>query len=440
MTIPRILVAGTHSGCGKTTIATGLMAALVARGLRVQPFKVGPDFIDPTHHTAICGRPSRNLDPFMMGERGVLETFGRATKDADVAIIEGVMGLYDGLEGTEIASSAHVAKLLAAPVVLAVDAGAMTRSASALVKGFTEFDPDVEFAGVVFNRIGGDNHRKMIEPSLKVRHLGWMPHRQEIKVNSRHLGLNMAHEGTISQAGKIVEQYCDVDAIVDSARAARQLPGIAGAECAAAKRVSIGIALDEAFCFYYQDNLDLLSAAGAELTFFSPIHDRLPDVDAVYLGGGYPELHLKELEASQCRHDLKKAASDGMPVYGECGGLMYLSETITTDSEYRMCGVLPARSMMTTKLQALGYVEASARDGRLFDSGLQYRGHEFHFSIVECAGDARFALDLTRGRGIDGSGHDGVAEHNALGAYTHAYFTREMARALARSAMMYQKK
>jgi cobyrinic acid a,c-diamide synthase len=194
MNIPRIVIAGTHSGCGKTTIATGLMTALSARGLKVQPFKVGPDFIDPTHHTAICGRHSRNLDPFMMGEDGVLATFGRACKGADIAVIEGVMGMFDGLEGTEISSTAHVAKILAAPVALVVDVGGMSRSANAIVKGCTGFDPSVDFAGVIFNRVGSPNHRRMIEASLEVRPLGWVPRSQGVEVKSRHLGLQMAGE------------------------------------------------------------------------------------------------------------------------------------------------------------------------------------------------------------------------------------------------------
>ncbi|WP_424358236.1 cobyrinate a,c-diamide synthase [Methanocella sp. MCL-LM] len=441
MTIPRIIVAGTHSGCGKTTVASGLMAALVARGYSVQPFKVGPDFIDPSHHTAICGRASRNLDAFMMGEQGILNTFEYASRGADIAVIEGVMGMYDGLEGTEIASTAHVAKLLKAPVVLVVDAGAMSRSAGALVKGFKEFDPAVDLAGVILNRVGGESHRRMIEPSLQVRPVGWIPFEKTVQLKSRHLGLNMAHEAdTLKQAGEIVEKYCDMGALLQIAGSSHMPVAADGSGKTAGKGdVRVGVAMDEAFCFYYTDNFDRLTEAGAELVFFSPARDRLPEVDAVYLGGGYPELHADKLEVSRCRDDLKKAVDDGMPVYAECGGLMYLTESITTaDKEHRMTGILPAKALMTTRLQALGYVEAKAVAGPLFARGMEYRGHEFHFSTVEHSGEARFAVRMARGKGIDG-GLDGMYEHNAIGTYTHAYFTPEMARAVVDSARKYRR-
>jgi cobyrinic acid a,c-diamide synthase len=260
MDTPRICIAGTHSGCGKTTVATGLMAALAARGLRVQPFKVGPDFIDPSHHTAICGRDSRNLDAYMMGERGVLETFTSACRGADIAVIEGVMGLYDGLEGTETASTAHVAKLLSAPVVLVADVGAMSRSANALVRGFRTFDPDVNLAGVVFNQVGGQRHRQMIEASLETEALGWIPRTEALTVGSRHLGLNMASEDSrLKSAGGVVKQHCDLPRIIEIAARSPSL------ECAdvplpddAGNCVTIGVAMDDAFCFYYRDNLDRL--------------------------------------------------------------------------------------------------------------------------------------------------------------------------------------
>ncbi|CAJ36195.1 cobyrinate a,c-diamide synthase [Methanocella arvoryzae] len=448
MTIPRIIVAGTHSGCGKTTVASGLMAALVARGYTVQPFKVGPDFIDPSHHTAICGRASRNLDAFMMGEQGILDTFnaasegGAACEGADIAVIEGVMGMYDGLEGTDTASTAHVSKILKAPVLLVVDTGGMSRSAGALVKGFREFDPAVDLAGVILNRVGGESHRRMIEPSLQVRPVGWIPFEKTVNVKSRHLGLNMAHEAdTLKKAGEIVEKYCDVDAILQIAGQPRKTAAADGAGITAARKdVKIGIAMDEAFCFYYRDNFDRLTEAGADLVFFSPARDRLPDVDAVYLGGGYPELHAGKLEASRCRDDLKKAAEDGMPVYAECGGLMYLTESISTaEKEHRMAGILPAKAVMTTRLQALGYVEAKAIAGPLFARGMEYRGHEFHYSRVEHNGDARFAITMARGKGI-ADGLDGMYEHNAVGTYTHAYFTPEMARALVDSARKYRRR
>lgn len=440
MKVPRVVVAGTHSGCGKTTIATGLMGALAATGCSVQPFKVGPDFIDPTHHTAICGRTSRNLDPFMMGEYGVLRTFEAASVGADIAIIEGVMGMYDGLEGTDTCSTAHVARILSAPIVLVVDARGMSRSANALIKGFTEFDPSVDIAGVVLNRVGSPGHRRMIEASLPARALGWMPGKAELEVQSRHLGLKMAHETRGGgEAAEAIRQYVDVPAVLDAAGRAGPLPDVMPADAGTGGHdVTIGVARDAAFCFYYQDNLDLLSSC-ADVAYFSPMADRLPDVDALYFGGGYPELYAKELEASECREQVRRAADGGMPVYAECGGLMYLCEELSHDKDYRMAGVLPARAEMTSRLQALGYVRAEAVSGGLFPAGTGLCGHEFHYSRVECGPDARFAFRLSRGKGIKG-GRDGLAEHNAVGAYTHAYFTPGFTASLANAAKDYHRR
>jgi cobyrinic acid a,c-diamide synthase len=440
MNIPRIVIAGTHSGCGKTTIATGLMTALSARGLKVQPFKVGPDFIDPTHHTAICGRHSRNLDPFMMGEDGVLATFGRACKGADIAVIEGVMGMFDGLEGTEISSTAHVAKILAAPVALVVDVGGMSRSANAIVKGCTGFDPSVDFAGVIFNRVGSPNHRRMIEASLEVRPLGWVPRSQGVEVKSRHLGLQMAGEVDVrAKLREVMEENVYLDDITRLAGTAGPLPDVPPETEGHLPEVTIGVAMDRAFCFYYQDNLDALAAAGARMEFFSPMADRLPDVDGLYLGGGYPELYAGELEASRCREDVKKAIDDGMPACAECGGLMYLTEAITLDRSYGMAGVLPARAEMAGRIQALGYVKGETVAGGLFPEGTGISGHEFHYSKVECDDDARFAYRLSRGKGI-ADGRDGLTVLNAIGTYTHAYFTRETASSIVSSARSYGKK
>ncbi len=378
--IPCIVVAGTHSGCGKTTVACGLMAALTARGYKVQPCKVGPDFIDPTHHTMICGRASRNLDPYMMGEGGVLDTVARACQGADVAVVEGVMGMYDGIDGTDTCSAAHVARILGAPVLLVVDAGGMSMSANAIVKGYAEFDKRVNVAGVIFNRIGSEKHRKMIEASLGARAMGWIPRDPGLKVSDRHLGLRMAEEdGSMRNAGRAIEESCDVEGIVELAGTSALRVGDAPAERNVESGVTIGVAMDEAFCFYYRDNLDRLARSGARLVYFSPISDRLPAVDAVYLGGGYPELHAEKLALSRCRDDIKKASDGGMPVYAECGGLMYLTRGITYDKEYPMAGILPAKSVMTKKLQALSYVDArSATCGGIFHAGLAFRGHEFH--------------------------------------------------------------
>jgi len=439
--IPRIVVAGTQSGCGKTTLASGLMAALTARGLAVQPFKVGPDFIDPTHHSAICGRASRNLDPFMMGETGVRETFLHACGGADIAVVEGVMGLYDGLDGTDTASTAHVAKILEAPVLLAVDAKGASRSVHATVRGYAGFDPEVRVAGVVFNRVGSPRHRALIEATQSLPVYGWIPRRDDLTVASRHLGLAMAAEtGALAGFGPVVEEFCDVPGILDLARTAPPLPAPAKVPDRSEAEVRVGVANDAAFCFYYQDNLDRLARAGAHLVFFSPMTDRLPDVDMLYLGGGYPELHAVALSASRCREDVQRAVDDGMPVYAECGGLVYLTEQLVTcEGDCPMAGVLPAAAVMTNRIQGLGYVEARVVGGApVLAPGSAFRGHEFHYSRLDCAPDARFALELLRGRGIDGA-RDGLTVQNAVGQYTHAYFTEGLAGSLVRAAGTYRR-
>ena len=440
--IPRIIIAGTHSGCGKTTIASGIMAALTARGMKVQPFKVGPDFIDPSHHTQICGRPSRNLDPFMMGERGCVETFLRATEGADIAVIEGVMGMYDGVDGSDLASTAHVARILKAPVVLVVDAKGMSRSVHALIDGYRRYDPSISFAGVIFNRIGSPRHRTMIEASLDIPSFGMIPRKEDLVVKSRHLGLMMAHEsGAMADFGDIIEEHADLDALIASAACAPPLrTGKRSNDTVQSVRTSVGVALDDAFCFYYQDNLDLLRRAGAELVFFSPLTDPLPKVDAVYLGGGYPELHLPALASSRCRKDLKKATDSGMPLYAECGGLMYLVKEVTAGKTYRMCDILPATAEMTGHIQALGYVKGkSIRSDSFLPAGQQIAGHEFHYSRIEPERDVHYALQLSRGKGIDG-GYDGMVSRNALGCYTHAYFTRAFVNAFIDAAVKFSKR
>jgi cobyrinic acid a,c-diamide synthase len=443
--IPRVLVAGTHSGCGKTTIATGLMAALVAQGCTVQPFKTGPDFIDPSHHTLICGRPSRNLDFCMMGEAGIRRTFADASAGADIAVIEGAMGLFDGREGSDTASAAHVARLLKAPVILVVDVHAVSRSIHAVVKGFRDFDPQVKIAGIIYNRIGGDRHRRMIAEEEFVPALGWVARQPEGEVKSRHLGLVMASESPAMMTyGRVINETCDLDRILDLARAAPPLnvPAPVTQKTPAARHHPvIGVARDAAFCFYYQDNLDRLARAGAELRPFSPMKDTEPEVDAIYIGGGYPELYAEALEHSRFRSVIRERAETGMPVYGECGGLMYLCSSLETDGRtYTMADILPGRAIMTTKLQALGYVKGmfGNRPG-LWTGSVTIRGHEFHYSRVECGSDARFAIQLSHGAGI-GGGNDGLVEHATLGAYTHAYFSDAFCKKFVAAAAAFRKK
>jgi cobyrinic acid a,c-diamide synthase len=442
--IPCIVIAGTHSGCGKTTIACGIMAALTARGLKVQPFKTGPDFIDPSHHTRICGRTSRNLDPFMMGEQGCIDTFIRATTGADIAVIEGVMGLYDGIDGTDFSSTAHVARILNAPVILVVDIKGMSRSVQALIKGYREFDTTISIAGVILNRVGSLRHRRMIDGSVSLPTLGWIPKREDIALESRHLGLKMAHEtGSMTAFGSVIEEFCDLEALIALAKkepASTAHKKVTGSESQQQAHATIGVALDDAFCFYYQDNLDLLHSHGAGLVFFSPLIDPLPEVDALYFGGGYPELHLPALESSRCTKELKSAVMGGMPLYAECGGLMYLTREIITDRKYRLCDVFSASTEMTTHVQALGYVKGESIVNSSFLPPLQsISGHEFHYSRVLPDRDARFAYHLTRGKGID-DGKDGLTIGNAIGTFTHTYFTDDFVKQFIEAAYHFSNK
>jgi len=403
----------------------GLMAAL-GRKYKVQPFKVGPDFIDPSHHTAICGRPSRNLDSYMMGEKGVLETFSRASSDAGFCVIEGVMGLYDGLDSTETASTAHVAKILDVPVLLVINAHGASRSIAAVVKGFTEFDR-VNIRGIILNNIGSERHLRLIKDSLTgagitIPVVGALPKSKDITIQSRHLGLHMADEvqQDISVLSGFIEKHVDMDA-VKSIASGFIPPDVKIPEPDGKFNARVGIAWDSAFCFYYQDSFDELRSLGAEIVFFSPMGDKLPYVDGIYLGGGYPELHAGELEASGTRHSIKKAAEDGMPIIGECGALMYLGGELETDRTYKMAGILPASSRMTEKLQALGYTEAeSVCDTAFAVRGSVIKGHEFHYSVTECDRDAGFAYHMRRGKGILDR-KDGLIEHNTIASYMHTH-------------------
>jgi cobyrinic acid a,c-diamide synthase len=283
----------------------------------------------------------------------------------------------------------------------------------------------LKFSGVIFNRIGSIRHRSMIEPSRALPAFGYVPRRDDLIVESRHLGLKMAHEaGTMREFGKIIEVSCDLDALVTAAGQA-PLMNKSNALSERKKQVdcTIGVALDEAFCFYYQDNLDLFSRAGAKLVFFSPVHDHLPEVDALYLGGGYPELHLAALESSLCTRDLYHAAENSLPIYAECGGLMYLTEEIHAEKTFRMSGILPCTADMTNRIQALGYVKGTGTGMIAYmPSSLGVTGHEFHYSRLDPGTDACYAIRLSRGKGII-EGKDGLVSHNTLGCYTHVYFT-----------------
>jgi len=416
-----IVVAGTHSGVGKTTVALGLMSALRRRGLTVQPFKVGPDFIDPAHHTAVCGRPSRNLDGWLFSREQNVERFARFTADADVAVVEGVMGLFDGRSGdSESGSTAEIAKWLGAPVVLVVDAGALARSAGALVYGFTHFDPGLEIAGVVLNRVGGPGHTAMIEQALSGLPpvVGNLQSDPELALPERHLGLVMPSElGDSRILGETVGGSVDLDRLLEITRIERQAPTGRGNR-RAPRSVRIGVARDDAFCFYYPENLELLEQAGAELIEFSPVGGTLPaGLDGLYLGGGYPELHAEALSAnSSVVGGIKQLAASGAPVFAECGGLMYVGQTLEVDGcEHRMCGLLPLKTRMCERL-SIGYVEVDT-DG-LFGRTTA-RGHAFHFSEASETGSVGYSYRVRR---ADREVAEGFSIGSVLGSYVHLHF------------------
>ena len=420
-----IAVVGTHSGVGKTSITLGLIGALRRRGLTVQPFKVGPDFIDPLHHHLASGRPPRNLDSWMLDKRANREIFARVTTDADVAIIEGVMGLFDGSEGgSERGSTAEMAKLLGLPVILVVDASAMARSAAALIHGFTSFDPELRVAGVILNNVGSQAHASMIHDAVdgRVPILGALPRQPDLAVPERHLGLHLpseAREDYVSRLADMVDDHLDLDALLGTGLVKRRSASARPAP--APKRARVAVGRDEAFCFYYGDNLELLEDAGAELVLFSPVDGQLPeDVDGIYLGGGYPELHAKSLAENQpTRLAIREFAASGGPIYAECGGLMYLGQALEVNDEaYRMCGVLPFSTRSPAGL-TIAYVEVTTTGG-LFGAGQTARGHLFHTSAIAATPPGRRYYQVTSNHGEQFD--EGYAVGNVLASYAHLHF------------------
>lgn len=424
--IPAVLIAAPSSGSGKTTVVCAIAAALRARGLDVRLFKAGPDYLDPTWHRVVTGRPSRNLDGWMTGEAGVRASFARGARGGDFALIEGVMGLFDGrsprtLEG----SGAELAKWLGIPVVLVVDAGGMARTAAAVVAGLAGYDPEVEVAGVVFNRAP---HGQLLAEAMRtvprVRCLGALARRDDLSVPERHLGLvsgALAARPGWEEALATWGATLDLDVLLALAR----VPEVPAIEPPATPpRVRIGVAHDAAFHFYYEDNLDLLREAGAELVPFSPLNDvALPEVDGLYLGGGYPEEHRDALAANTA---MRRAIREFRGViYAECGGLMFLGEAL---DDAPMCGALPVRTRMTGRLRTLGYREVvTTAETPLGPAGTSFRGHEFHYSeLVSCD-----LAPVYRTRGRTGEGVEGWQRGKVLGSYIHAHFGSNLALAPA---------
>jgi cobyrinic acid a,c-diamide synthase len=443
--VARLVIAGTASGVGKTTVTVGLTRALRDRGLRVAVFKCGPDYLDPTYHARAAGARCENLDGWMMGRDAVAATFASASRGADVALIEGVMGLYDGASPTgDEGSTAEIAKWLAAPVALVCDASGMARSIAALGRGFAAFDPAVRIAGVVCNRVGSRGHLDLLRRACagEPRVLGGLPVELPLGFPERHLGLHTADHERIPEAqlaawGERAAAWLEIDALLAAARAAPELAALAAlaglAGPAAAPACRIGVALDEAFHFYYDDNLRRLEQLGAELVRFSPVHDAaLPEVDGLYLGGGYPELCAEALAANAAmRAAIAGFARAGGPIYAECGGLMYLASAIRTldGRRHAMLGLLPGEVEMRDRLVALGYVEVETQAATpLGGPGLRFRGHQFRYSELQLTGEVEHAYTVRRRRGGEVA-REGYRIGNVLGSYVHAHWASNPAAA-----------
>lgn len=440
---PRIVVAGTHSGVGKTTIASGLMATLSRKGLRVAPFKVGPDFIDPSYHTLATDRSGRNLDAFLSGPELIAPLFAHGSRSADVAVVEGVMGLFDGRSGAgEYASTAHVAKLLEAPVLLVIDASAMARSAAAIVHGYATFDPGLRIGGVILNRVGSHSHERMLREAiapLNIPVLGVLRRDAGIHTPGRHLGLVPASErrdearAALDAATAAISRSCDLDAILRLASSAGRPETDPWSPEAPepGPPARVAVATGPSFSFLYEENLELLRAAGAEIALFDPTSDEdLPEgADALYLGGGFPETYAESLAANEpLKQQVRRFAPEGRPVVAECGGLLYLVEDL---DGHRMCGVLDAKARMTDRL-TLGYREArSPHDSPLAEAGTRVRGHEFHYSAVEPGAGEKPAWEL------EGRGPEGFASGSVHASYLHLHWaaTPEVPRRLVRAAV-----
>jgi cobyrinic acid a,c-diamide synthase len=445
--VPRIVIAASASGAGKTTFTAGLLGALRERGLAVAPFKCGPDYLDPTYHELAAGRPSHNLDGWMMGREAVLATFAKAAHGVDVAVIEGMMGLYDGTTpAKEEGSTAEIAKWLDAPVLLVLDASGIARTVGAIALGFSSFDKHVDLAGMICNRAGSRGHLALLreaKPAIPI--VGGLPADVASAFPERHLGLIRAAAdagiGTrIAAWRELVEKWCDVEHLLKIARAARplHLPELDLGARRKSARCRIGVALDDAFHFYYPDNLLRLEALGAEIVHFAPTRDtELPPVDGLYFGGGYPESCAHALSLNRAMiESVRKFAVRGGPIYAECGGLMYLSRGIRTlDGRFwPMAGLFDSEAVMHERLQALGYVEVETRAASILgDGGQQFRGHQFRYSTLHPEPKAEH-LYTVRPRWGGEPFAEGYRSANVVASYVHAHWASNPSIAEAFSA------
>jgi len=428
--IPRLVVAGVTSGVGKTSITSAIIYGIKKRGYSIQPFKVGPDYIDPSYLSAISGKDAKNLDVWLMGENELLHSFVK-NSTSDISVIEGVMGYYDGFGGkTNYASTHHVASLLKSPTILILDASKTARSIAATTLGFVKFHRNSRIVGIILNKIGSKKHESMCKQalaSLKVPILGSILRNSE-SLESRHLGLVPVKEqrslqNKIRKVSREISDSLDIDKIIQICKNVSELPK------AQAKKIkkpiaTVAVALDSSFNFYYHDNLEALRREGAKLKFFSPVTDKkIPKCDLIYIGGGFPEVLGQSLERNTImRKMIKKHAEEGIPIYAECGGLMYLTKSIVFGKKkYKMVGLFDAETQMTKKM-TLNYTEGRITSNCLVSGPAKFRAHEFHYSkIGNLARDVKLVYDLKIGEGISGK-KDALSEYNTLASYCHLYF------------------
>lgn len=454
---PRVVVAGTSSACGKTLITAGIVRALSEEGFDVQPFKVGPDYIDPSYHWLASGRPCGNLDTFLFREEHVRWLFHRRSRDADLAVIEGVRGLYEGIGAVGVRGSTyHVSEVLNAPIVLVVNARSLTKSVAAVVLGYRRLE-GARIEGVILNHVRSELHYRKARRALRkyvrdVEVLGYVPRTERMRVEYRHLGLvptperRRELERRLEGIARLIAEHLDLDLLVDIARRAGPVGRGERPWAVEPHRCRVAVALDEAFHFYYPENLEALEENGARVLRFSPVRDEeVPaSADALYLGGGYPELFSRELEEAEASRDsIRELAESGAPVYAECGGLMYLCRELRHEGErYRMTGVLDASVEMTPRVQGLSYTVArSVRDTPVARRGEVFKGHEFHYSRLLRLRNARFAYRILRGQGLNG--REGIQPRglpNVLATYVHVHAASHptFARNLTASAHEYR--
>lgn len=436
----KILIAGTNSGVGKTTISLGIMQALTKRNMKVQPFKVGPDYIDPSYHTFITGRHSRNLDSYMLDDEQIKYVFNNSSENCDISVVEGVMGLYDGI-GIDLdnCTSSYASKLLKAPVILVINGKAMAASSAAMVLGYKELDKDVNIAGLIVNNVKTKTHYEIIKNAVEkycgVEVLGYFPPNNEFSLESRHLGLVPSVEidslkTKFNNLADEIEKYINIDRILEISETEKIETSFevdSFIEEHKVKNKSIAIAYDKAFNFYYKENIELLSNLELNIKYFSPLEDKeVPNADYIYIGGGFPEMFGKELEANKSmRKSILKAHEEKTPIYAECGGLMYLGEKLINqeNEKYDMVGIFKGKSKMTSSLRRFGYSFGTAKEDTILSKkGEVIKGHEFHHSIFETDEDCAYIMRKERDKRIVDEWEGGYSKDNTLATYLHTHF------------------